>query len=175
MSPAKLAATILATLLVLIAVVVSTACSQKPSQQTPQQTPQQTSQRPSQAIVRHSATQCAPANGFGGANEQTLPPAFPRDFPVYPEAIFAAATHPTTTRATVTWTSVVATGEIRAFYEKQLQSGDWQLFGEQYSDPCKAYWHVERRSNTHYGGSLSVYSEPGGGGPAFISADLDRK
>ena len=113
--------------------------------------------------------------GVGGANAQAIPKAFPKDFPVYPGATFAAATDPTTTRVTVTWTSAAATVAIRGYYEKQLQSGDWRLFGVQYSDPCMAYWHFERRSDSHYGGTLTAYADPGMAGSSFISADLDRK
>ncbi len=155
MSPAKLPAVVLAALLVL---VLSTACFEHPSQ----------------PVVRHSAAKCTPAGGFGGANERTIPASFAKDFPVYPGAKFVAATHSSTLDA-VTWTSTAAASAIRDFYEKQLQSGDWQLFGEQYSDPCEAYWHVERRSDNHYGGFLSVYSGPVGAGSKFISADLARK
>jgi hypothetical protein len=71
--------------------------------------------------------------------------------------------------------SLAATSTVRGYYEKQLQSGDWQLFGVQYSDPCMAYWHVERRSNAHFGGTLTAYAVPGATGPSFISADLDKK
>ena len=112
---------------------------------------------------------------MGGANAQAIPKAFPKDFPVYPGATFAAATDPTATRVTVTWLSGAVTSAIRGYYERQLQSGDWQLFGEQYTDPCMAYWHVERRSDAHFGGILTAYADPGAGGSSFISADLDRK
>ena len=158
MFPARFAATVVPALAVLLALLVSTACFE----------------RPSQSVVRRTAAKCAPAGGFGGANERAIPSSFPKDFPVYPGATFAAATH-SPTLVTVTWTSPAARSAIRDFYEKQLQSGDWQLFGEQYSDPCEAYWHVERRSNTHYGGFVSVYSGPGGAGSKFISIDLGKK
>ena len=131
-------------------------------------------EHPSEAVVRQTAAKCVPAGGFGGANEQRIPVAFPGDFPVYAGSRFVAATH-TPRLTTVTWTSSAAKNYLRAFYEKQLQSGDWQLFGVQYSDPCLAYWHVERRSDTHYGGFLSVYSGPGSAGSSFISADLGKK
>jgi hypothetical protein len=155
MSPAKVPAAILPTLLVLL---LSSACFEHPSQ----------------AITRHTSAKCSPAAGFGGANEQAIPAAFPKDFPVYPGARFVAATH-SAARDSVTWTSKAATGSIRDFYEKQLQSGDWQLYGDQYSDPCEAYWHVERRSNANYGGVLSFYSGPAGGNPKFINAELGKK
>ena len=155
MSPARLTAAVLTGLVPLL---LSTACFEHPSQ----------------AVTRHSANKCAPEGGFGGANEPTIPSAFPKDFPVATAAKFAAATH-SPSMMTVTWTSTATTGSLRDFYEKQLQSGDWQLFGDQYSDPCMAYWHVERRSNTHYGGFVSVYSGPAGAGSKFISADLGRK
>ncbi len=131
-------------------------------------------EHPSQAVSRQTASRCAPAGGFGGANEQRVPSSFPGDFPVYPGARFAAATH-SARLVTVTWTISAARSDLRDFYEKQLQSGDWQLYGVQYSDPCLAYWHLERRSDTHYGGFLSVYSGPGAAGPSYISADLGQK
>jgi hypothetical protein len=155
MSPAKVPAAILPALLALL---LATACFEHPSQ----------------AITRHSSTKCSPAAGFGGANQQAIPVSFPKDFPVYPGARFVAATH-SPARDSVTWTSAAGTAAIRDFYEKQLQSGDWQLYGDQYSDPCEAYWHVERRSNTHYGGVLSLYSGLAGAGPRFINAGLGKK
>jgi hypothetical protein len=155
MSPAKVPAAILPALLALL---LANACFEHPSQ----------------AITRHSSSKCSPAAGFGGANEQAIPASFPKDFPVYPRARFVAATH-SPARDSVTWTSTATTAAIRDFYEKQLQSGDWQLYGDQYSDPCEAYWHVERRSNTHYGGVLSLYSGPAGAGSKFINAGLGKK
>jgi hypothetical protein len=174
MSPAKVAAALLPTFLALVAVLVLTAGCGQSSQQSSSGS-QSTSQQPSKSVVRHSATSCAPASAFGGANAQALPATFPRDFPTYPGAIFAAATQPTATRMTATWTTAGGRDAIRAFYETQLQSGDWQLFGEQYTDPCGAYWHFERRSNTHFGGLLSLYVDPSGGGSAFVTADVDKK
>ena len=155
MFPAKVSAALLSTLLVLL---LSTACFEHPSQ----------------AVTRQSSGRCSPAGGFGGGNERAVPASLPKDFPIYPGARFAAATH-TATLLAVTWTTAAATTAIRDFYEKQLQAGDWQLYGVQYSDPCEAYWHVERRSDTHYGGFLSVYSGRGGAGSTFISADLGKK
>ena len=172
MSPAKVSAAFPSTLLILTMILAATACSHGAS---PQQTAKSTSPTPTEKVVRHTASSCAPAAGVGGANAQAIPKAFPKDFPIYPGATFAAATDPTATRVTVTWLSAAATSAIRGYYEKQLQSGDWQLFGEQYSDPCMAYWHVERRSDTHFGGILTAYGEPGTGGSSFISADLDKK
>jgi hypothetical protein len=171
MSPAKVPAAVLSSLLVVIAILVMTACSQG----TPQQASKATAPTSSAKIVRHSAASCAPAGGFGGANSQAVPAAFPKDFPIFPGATFEAATHATATRVTVTWMSAATTNTVRDYYQKQLQSGDWQLFGEQYSDPCTAYWHVERRSDTHFGGTLTAYAQPGATGPSFISADLDKK
>jgi hypothetical protein len=176
MSPAQVPATVRAALLVVITTFVVTACSQGASQQGSQQTSKKaTAPTSSQQIVRHSSSSCTPASGVGGANAQAIPTAFPKDFPIYPGATFAAATQSTATRVTVTWMSVAAASAVRDYYEKQLQSGDWQLFGEQYSDPCMAYWHVERRSDTHFGGTLTAYAEPGAAGSSFISADLDKK
>lgn len=170
MSPAKVSAEPLPMLLVM-AILATTACSQG----APQQTAKTISPTPSQKIVRQTAASCVPAAGVGGANAQAIPKAFPKDFPIYPGATFAAATDPTATRVTVTWMSTAPAGAIRGYYEMQLQSGDWQLFGVQYGDPCTAYWHVERRSDTHFGGTLTTYANPGAGGPSFISADLDKK
>jgi hypothetical protein len=155
-SPMTRQAVIAALLLVLLA--TSTGCFEHPSQ----------------AVVRQSAGKCAPAGGFGGANEQRLPASFPKDFPVYTGARFIAGTH-SERLTTATWTSSAAKSNLRDFYEKELQSGDWQLFGVQYSDPCLAYWHVERRSDTSYGGFVSVYSGAGSAGSSFISADLGKK
>jgi hypothetical protein len=170
MSPAKVPAAVLSSLFV-ITVLVATACSQGPSQQASKATAPTSSAK----IVRLSATSCAPAGGIGGANAQAIPAAFPKDFPIYPGATFEAATHATASRITVTWLSAAAPTTVRGFYEKQLQAGDWQLFGEQYSDPCTAYWHVERRSDTDFGGTLTAYTQPGATGPSFISAVLDKK
>ena len=170
MSPAKVSAELLSTLVVM-AILAATACSQGSSQQTSKAT----APTPSQKIVRHTAAACAPAMGVGGANAQSIPKAFPKDFPIYPGARFAAATDPTATRVTVTWMAAAASSAIRGYYETRLQSGDWQLFGEQYSDPCMAYWHVERRSDAHFGGTLTAYADPGAAGSSFISADLDKK
>jgi hypothetical protein len=175
MSPAKVAAAVITPLVATVALLISTAGCGQPSPQSSKSTSQATSQQSPQSIVRHSAASCAPANGFGGANAPAVPAAFPQDFPTYPGASFAAGTQPTLTRVTVTWTTTATSDAIRAFYEKQLQSGDWQLYGEQYSDPCGAFWHVERRSNTHFGGRLSLYVQPGEGGSAFITVDLDKK
>jgi hypothetical protein len=170
MSPAKVSADLLSTLLVLT-ILAATACSQGTSQPTSKTTAPTSSQK----IVRQSATSCSPASGVGGANAQAIPAGFPKDFPIYPGATFAAATQSTATRVTVTWMSSAATSTVRGFYEKQLQAGDWQLFGVQYSDPCMAYWHVERRSDTHFGGTLTAYAVPGATSQSFISADLDQK
>jgi hypothetical protein len=170
MSPAKVSADLLSTLFVLT-ILAATACSQGTSQPTSKTTTPTSSQE----IVRHSSTSCAPPSGVGGANAEAIPTAFPKDFPIYPGATFAAATQSTATRVTVTWMSLAATSTVRGYYEKQLQSGDWQLFGVQYSDPCMAYWHVERRSDAHFGGTLTAYAVPGATGPSFISADLDKK
>jgi hypothetical protein len=169
-SPAKVSADLLSTLFVLT-ILAATACSQGTSQPTSKTTTPASSQK----IVRHSSSSCSPASGVGGANAQVIPAAFPKDFPIYPGATFAAATQSTTTRVTLTWMSVAATSAVRDYYEKQLQSGDWQLFGAQYSDRCMAYWHVERRSDAHFGGTLTAYAVPGATGPSFISADLDQK
>jgi hypothetical protein len=130
--------------------------------------------QPSSTVARQSSSKCAPAGGFGGANEQKVPTTFPKDFPVYPGAKFAAGYH-SPQMVSATWTSPATKKALRDFYEKQLQSGDWQLFGIQYSDPCDAYWHVERRSDTHYGGFLSAYTGPATGGASFISVNLGKK
>jgi hypothetical protein len=172
MPPAKVSAAFQSTLLVVMAILAATACSQGASAQ---QTSKSTSPTPSQKIVRYSASICTPAIGVGGANAPAIPMAFPKDFPIYPGATFAAATDPTATRVTVTWLSDAASSAIRGYYETQLQSGDWQLFGVQYSDPCMAFWHVERRSDIHFGGILTAYADPGASGSSFISADLDKK
>lgn len=175
MSPAKVTASVVLALVAVVAALVWTAGCGQTSLPTSAATSKAISSLPSRTVVRHTATQCAPASAFGGANAPSVPAAFPKDFPTYPGAMFAAGTRPTATRVTVTWTTAATPDAIRGFYEKQLQAGDWQLFGDQYTDPCGAYWHVERRSDSHYGGLLSLYTGPGGGGSAFITVDLDKK
>ena len=174
MSLAKVAATLIAPCLAAAVLLSMNGCGQ-PAAQSSKPTSQTTASHASQPVVRHSATNCAPATGFGGANAANVPAMFPADFPTYPGASFAAGTHPTLSRVTVTWTTTASGDAIRAYFEKKLQAGDWQLFGEQYTDPCGAYWHVERRSDVHYGGLVSLHAQPGDAGSAFITADLDKK
>jgi hypothetical protein len=155
MSPARVPAAVLATLLVAL---LATACFGQPSK----------------SVVRNSDTTCLPEMAYGGANAAAVPASFPTDFPVYPGSTFAAAVT-SGKRINVTWTSAVAIKKILAFYEKQLQAGDWQLFADQGTDPCGAWWHVERRSDSHYGGWLQVYSRPSDNGITYIYAIIGKK
>ncbi len=129
---------------------------------------------PSVPVTWNHQAQCQGA-GFG----QTQNPSgskLPTDFPAYPGAQVLLAPYDSGNgMVSAAWT---VSGGITApsdWYKAHLQSGDFQLFGEQYSDPCGASYHFERRSNPHVGGFVSVVSRLAGPDITLIAMSIGPK
>jgi hypothetical protein len=129
---------------------------------------------PSVPVTWNHQDQCQGA-GFGQTQNPTAAK-LPIDFPAYPGAQVLLAPHDSgSSMVSAAWT---VSGGITApsdWYKAHLQSGDFQLFGEQYSDPCGASYRFERRSNAHVGGFVSVVSRLAGPDKTLITMSIGPK
>lgn len=92
-----------------------------------------------------------------------VPPAFPRDIPVYPGArLTAAAGFPSAglTSWGMEWETLDAVPKVQAYYAQGLNKGDWSItFTTNVTDAFAATF--VRRSNSHVNGTLAA-SRSGG-------------
>ncbi len=129
---------------------------------------------PSVPVTWNHQDQCQGA-GFGQTQNPTASK-LPLDFPAYPGAQVRLTPYDSGNGiVSAAWT---VSGGITApsdLYKAHLQSGDFQLFGEQYSDPCGASYRFERRSNPHVGGFVSVVSRLAGPDKTMITMSIGPK
>jgi hypothetical protein len=118
--------------------------------------------------------QCQGA-GFGRSEN---PPSahLPSDFPVYPGVQVVFAPYDAGNGlVSASWTADGGLSGPEDWYKLHLQSGDYQLYGEQYSDPCGASYRFERRSNAHTGGLVDIVAGLAGPGKTLIVVSVGPK
>jgi hypothetical protein len=118
--------------------------------------------------------QCQGA-GFG-QSQNPAAARLPGDFPVYPGAQVLLAPYDSGNgMVSAAWTVSGGLSVPSDWYKAHLQTGDFQLSGQQYSDPCGASYHFERRTNQHIGGFVSVVSRLAGPGKTLITMSIGPK
>jgi hypothetical protein len=129
---------------------------------------------PSVPVTWNHQDQCQGA-GFG-RTQNPAPAKLPSDFPVYPGAqVYLDPYDGGNGVVAAAWTVSGTISGPSDWYKAHLQSGDFQLYGQQYSDPCGASYRFERRSNSHLGGYVGVVSGLAGPGKTLIAISIGPK
>jgi hypothetical protein len=129
---------------------------------------------PSVPVTWVHQDQCQGA-GFG-QSQNPAAAKLPSDFPVYPGARVLLAPYGSGNgMVSAAWTVSGDISTPSAWYKTHLQTGDFQLSGEQYSDPCGSSYHFERRSNQRIVGFVSVASRLAGPGKTLIAVSIGPK
>ena len=94
-----------------------------------------------------------------------MPPSFPSDVPVYPNArLTAGASFNSSGQVTwgMEWETLDAPAKVQAFYQKQLNLGDWKLAVDNTTSPGTTFAGAfARKSNSRDTGTIAVNADSG--------------
>lgn len=92
------------------------------------------------------------------------PAAFPADLPVYPRArLTAAAAFNSAGQVTwgIEWETTDAATKVQAYYQNQLNQGDWKLAAGNAPSGTAFAGTFARKSNSHDAGTIAINANAG--------------